>query len=393
MAVAQVPKPKRTYVDLIPFNPAYLVQPNGFVNLGATCYFNSLVQCILSCTSLFETLHEYRNRPSVKNNEIAQMLLDIFYSNKKKDPNIIHKSAELWHKIFQHAQRRQDLVRFTSGQQDVHEGMMLLLDMIDNIAPVKTLWEMRYMVSITCPDCGKEIVRTEETTNMCQIYSDEVNPSHPTQTAPVVKEDQASSANGDQPTPQTANGDRPTPTNGDKLIDTTANGDQPTPPNANGDHSTLGIQELAKKETESKEVTIKSFNNFIMVNSSVVEKFRCTNQECKSEKDKKKTHILQRVPEIVTVLLKKYNKKTLVKFPPTLVFRADNGKKFHYALVAQSEHSGSMSGGHYWSICLRCNESGDSLEAYNLNDISSSKTDMRPTENSYLIFYHFFKEE
>ena len=48
------------------YNEKYEFNPNGFVNLGATCYFNSLVQGLMSCTQLTETILEMDDRKSFK---------------------------------------------------------------------------------------------------------------------------------------------------------------------------------------------------------------------------------------------------------------------------------------------------------------------------------------
>ena len=36
-------------MDLIKYDQSLVGKGQGFINLGATCYFNSLLQCLLSC--------------------------------------------------------------------------------------------------------------------------------------------------------------------------------------------------------------------------------------------------------------------------------------------------------------------------------------------------------
>jgi ubiquitin C-terminal hydrolase len=50
----------------------------GFINKGATCYLNSLLQCILSCSSIYEVLKNKKNEPHIAKNKFAMELLNLF---------------------------------------------------------------------------------------------------------------------------------------------------------------------------------------------------------------------------------------------------------------------------------------------------------------------------
>jgi ubiquitin C-terminal hydrolase len=83
----------------------------------------------------------------------------------------------------------------------------------------------------------------------------------------------------------------------------------------------------------------------------------------------------------------KYRQKVVTPFPAKLEFFAKGGnKKYIYKLVAQSEHSGSMAGGHYWAICDR----KDGWKV--LNDSRVENHSAGPTENTYIIFYNYVGE-
>ena len=98
------------------------------------------------------------------------------------------------------------------------------------------------------------------------------------------------------------------------------------------------------------------------------------------------------IPEILPIIFKKYDnkmKKLEVKtlFPEKLEFTASGGKKkLVYKLVAQCEHSGTLNGGHYYAIGLR--KDGWKL----LNDSFVTDGTPGPTNNTYMVFYHFEKE-
>jgi len=119
-------------------------------------------------------------------------------------------------------------------------------------------------------------------------------------------------------------------------------------------------------------------------NGSVDENFICP--ECSGKNHKFKSVILTMIPEILPIVIKKYYEKKLTPFPAYLEFvSASKEKKLIYKLVAQSEHSGNMQGGHYWAIGLRAD--GWKL----LNDSSVSDGTPGPTHNTYLLFYHYEK--
>jgi hypothetical protein len=127
-------------------------------------------------------------------------------------------------------------------------------------------------------------------------------------------------------------------------------------------------------------------NRFLRKQNGFIEGFRCT--ECKSTLPKFKTTTLTMIPEILAVTVKKYYEKVLTPFPGKLEFISKGRKKkFKYTLVAQSEHSGSMFGGHYWAIGLRKND--NKLEWKSLNDSNVSDGVPGTTPNTYLLFYHF----
>jgi ubiquitin C-terminal hydrolase len=219
------------------------------------------------------------------------------------------------------AQARKDRVKMDSGQQDAHEGLMMFLDAMETIPEVRRLFEHRYKIEIKCYKCGKIIVDRKET----NLYMD---------VQPDLKTDQGSIA--------------------------------------------------AMMSADKFQTTKMDLVSFIRHQSGVHEGFTCTNPECKDKGDKLKTSTLCMVPEILPILIKKYLRKTLTLFPATLEFLGKgNTKKYTYVLVAQSEHAGSMGGGHYWAICRR----KDGWKT--LNDTSVSPGSPGPTENTYILFYHF----
>lgn len=312
-------------MDIIPYNSNYAVKPNGFVNIGNLCYCNSLLQCILSCTSIFEVLEKNKNKSHIRKNPFAQTILELYnWSASGKD--VGNRNVAIWGSLIAMSLKRKDNVKFDSGQQDAHEGLMFFLNELDTIPELKRLFEHRHRTQILCNVCKQWVVDKSETNLVFEVQPD-------------LKTEQHEKF---------------------KDIDDYYN-------------TSLPLNEFLRKQ-----------------NGYVDEDYVCPNPECKAKGHKFKTTTLTMIPEILPVTLKKYNHKVLTPFPSKLEFIAKGkGKKLIYKLVAQSEHAGSQGGGHYWAVALRKNTDEKTSEWYNLNDNSYCVTQPGPTLNSYLLFYHY----
>lgn len=147
---------KEAPIDLATYKEQYVPTAQGFVNLGATCYFNSLMQCILSCPVIFETLKSVAHKEYVSQNRIAMSLIDLWESALRGEP-IQEKGTPIWKDIIALSRASQSKVKMDYGQQDANEGLMLLLDSLDKIPEFKTLFQHRQKIQIICPDCKKVV--------------------------------------------------------------------------------------------------------------------------------------------------------------------------------------------------------------------------------------------
>lgn len=305
-------------LDLTAYEIKHVPTGQGFVNLGNTCYFNSLLQCLLSCPSIYTVLNSNRDKPHIAQNSLARDLLNLWDTALAGKP-IQSLGIPIWRQIVQIARKKTDRVRIDAhGQQDAHEGLMMFFDGIEQIPEVRRLFEYAQRVEVICPGCNKLVIDQREKNLVFEAQPD-------------LKASQIA-----------------------EFKDLDENFDKP-----------MQLSDFISRQ-----------------NTYIDENHICS--ECNEKIAKYKTIRISMMPEIFTVCFKKYKSKPLTPFPEQMEFPLKNSsRKLIYRLVAQSEHSGSMGGGHYWAICKRA----DGWKI--LNDSSVSDRACGPQTTTYIIFYHF----
>ena len=281
----------------------------GLPNSGVICYFNTLIQSLLSCPVIHQTLVKIRDTKEFASCQVARALLSMW-----EKPT---QSAKFAEEIMACMCKRN--INLKSGQQDVSEAFMTLLDLLECIPQIYQLFQHRYQTLIYCTDCEAVVSKDNDLGTLFQIQ-------------PNLNAGQS-----------------------DKFahIDPTYNKTQ-------------------------------SLNDFLMkTNNSTDADFKCP--KCNKPGEKFKTTMLQMVPEILPIVLKKYREKVMTDFPEFLEFpSSSSGTKLIYQLVAQCEHSGNQHGGHYWAICRR-------QQWYMFNDMHVSLVNYGPHPTTYMIWYCYLK--
>ncbi len=306
-------------IALLEYNKAYIPNGIGLSNFGNSCYFNSLLQCLLSCSSVLERMESIKTELHFINNPIAMSLYN-FYKGVKNGTNVDNIQYTLWTLLIRASRARKDRITMRLGsQEDAHEGLMMIMEILDSMPEIRILFEHAYNTEIYCHECKKmSSDRTEYNLTF------EVQADLKTEQLPIFH-----------------------------PID-----------------NTYGKQ--------------RTLEDFIKVQTGYVDKDYICSKCGKRGSKFKKTRLIV-VPEIMCIVIKKYERKDITPFTEKMYFNAPEGKKLEYQLVAQSEHAGDMRGGHYWAICLR----NDGWK--NLNDSSVRDDSPGPTNYTYILFYHYMR--
>lgn len=293
-------------------DPQYVPQdPIGFDNLGATCYFNSLLQALLSCSNLTKAFIQ------IELNDSPSAGLALIYKNmcSKLDQLNQHRAGILWKSFMKSISKRTDSL--DASQQCAGEALRLFLEALSldlgqclgqgtpKVTIVDRLFYHRMAHIIQCCECL-------ELTNQYSV---------------------------------------------DAILHVT-------------------IESIDKFQA----LEAGSDARLCFEQDTLLKDYQC--QSCKTRGLATKKERLVMVPEILTVMIKRYNNKgqkltQLVQLPEVLQIGPHS-----YKAVAQIEHQGSLSGGHYWANCLR------RTGWYTLNDTSCSKSEgFRPSGSTYITFY------
>ncbi len=141
--------------NLIEFKQNYLVYPFGLYNNSIICYFNSLIQTLLSCTSLTEYL--LHNEQKFINNSFIKIYINIIkkyitnqYINKDSNYLLENENLILFNEFINNIKNKN--IHFGYNQEDSGELLILLLEII-NDDYINNLFLHKYKCDIYCLSC------------------------------------------------------------------------------------------------------------------------------------------------------------------------------------------------------------------------------------------------
>lgn len=332
--------------------------PNAFplMNTGVICYLNSFLQSLAGCTAFTKAV--LHNESYVKQTATGSAIYHYVTNYMRPNPSM-DCSAIVLRALMQDLAVRRPHVRFGGGQESASEALMHILDMID---PEET--PIRRAETKETPKRRAETKETKET--------------------------------------------KETPKN---IVQATRSPIRRLFENKyTSQLMCWECKQVVSEITEyavnfnlfhiNKKLSPEAFSKALKVHVSVTEDYRCPKCPCecgattidekcpncgkKSNKVKAyRVYKLELMPEIVFCCFNIYNEHKIHYFPNHLEFDAVGGGKLEYMLVSQIEHSGSLSGGHYWARSMRKNG-----EVFLLNDSSIYRSTFAPSNETYIVVYN-----
>ena len=133
----------------------------GLPNLGSTCYFNSILQGLISCPKFNETV--LANRDLMKTQTALAIYDFVYRATNGTNPNPQLVKDALTADLSNTSDIMQ--LRFGQGQECAYEAYTFLIDKMD-CKPVSTLFTCRVTNTITCTNCKYELVHKDLLTSI-----------------------------------------------------------------------------------------------------------------------------------------------------------------------------------------------------------------------------------
>jgi len=282
-------------MELIAYDKNFVPHPFGLTNSGAICWFNSLLQSLLSCSSLNKIVIENHHQSKFASNEILNHYLKLLQYGLDNDKSRQVFTGQDHVQIINIIIKKQAQSKFKrklgSGNQDADEGFKLAIDTIRNKS-ITELFQLRYRGFITCNLCKNT---HESTPNLGDLN---------------ITIDIAMDIFDGKPSEKHAEIIQKYIIYHDEYLD-----DNYTCLHCKSKGNKIKFAKL----TMLPEILVLLFKKYTSKGGSV----RAVKQN--------------------------------ITFPQVLSFTRKGGGKTKYQLISQCEHSGSLGGGHYWAISLRKN--------------------------------------
>jgi ubiquitin C-terminal hydrolase len=315
--------------EYLVYDKTYVPPPCGFNNIGAICWFNSLLQSLISLPAINRVLLD--NEDELAENHLAMEMIKFLKKVFEIDPetgdvkgavampptDTLYGSTMVLNGLIRELRRlREKNKKMPNGQEGVQDYFNDFLELL-NYDPITRLFNNKYMYMMKCEHCG----------NIAQ------------------HKDNAQK---------------------DTFID-------------------MDCDRVFKTREE--------FCKWIEFHGTPIEYFICEKCKKKTEQAVRVQKLcLLREVVVIFYKSKWLRNQQNAWFPQYLQFSGRDGQPFNYKLAAQIEHSGHYnrithtSSGHYYCHALRD-------RYYTFNDCSVRQADPLPTAQSTVLFYHMLPRD
>lgn len=164
--------------DLIPRDDKFAVAPRGFNNIGATCWFNAIVQTLLSSAVFNRKLMD--DRRYLEQNKLARLWIQLVEYLQSDNTILLARVPQYTHSLLSaftevlKADKNVFGVNGT-GNQCADEGLVLFISAFKH-EPLTDLFYNVHKLVIKCPNCEKIVSRTHDKQIQHLIITDQILP-------------------------------------------------------------------------------------------------------------------------------------------------------------------------------------------------------------------------
>jgi ubiquitin C-terminal hydrolase len=389
-------------MDLKSFEEKLLPPAFGFRNMGVTCYFNSLMQSLLSCTSLTEVMLKNRNLDEYKNNPVATKyisILDQIFSGA--EAHVIEQlSPAMWITIIQYLKNHKSHSYFGNGQEDSHESFKMLMECWEDLDEVIELFTHKDHISIYCTSCSQwnnsqsEDISNNNISNEILLYYElarGLKSEIPLSLERIVK-----ASDREHGTIEGFLSRQITYMEKGYRCQCFKKELYYFDYNGNRRLKDFPCACRCSDEKKSRAKDCKCEDDELKKNNGRCAdlcdcKCKCNSQKCQyrchSDLPKLKVVSMRLIPEILVIMCPaKVHGKYNEEFPENLRFKTKYGE-IKYRAISQIIHSGGASGGHYWANSIRMTANGP--QWFELNDSGFNRVGgFKANEGTYVVIYH-----
>lgn len=162
----------------VPYDPEFVPEPFGLNNTGVICWLNSVLQVLLSCSALNQTIMKFEG--AFANNAFAKeylRLLKAILPNKRDMPslkkdNLATASANILHEFVKQLRARGKNIRMGYSQECVDEAFILFIELFDCPA-VELLFNNIYELYIDCSACQRRVSSVRDKSIKIDMFCNE----------------------------------------------------------------------------------------------------------------------------------------------------------------------------------------------------------------------------
>ncbi len=397
-------------MNLDAFDEKIIPNACGFRNLGATCYFNSLLQSLLSCSSLTRIMISNRNNPRYEKNSVAMAYIYVLdrvfiIDDRHSDTLPLSELSPLfWNSIINYLKEKGSHQYFGKGQEDSHESFKMLMECWEDLKEVVWLFSHKDHISIYCTACRQWNNDQDEDINNKNPFNETLQffevpkgfkSEIPREIERMIKPSDAENGTLEgfltRQITFMDEGYRCSCYAPHACIIDSSNNSYRLKPEA----CACVCDDEKKRRANNCICTndeLKGNNGKCLDTCNCVckcnRKDGLCNYKCNSKLVKIKTVTMKIIPNILVLMCpSKVAGKYDENFPDTLIFRTKKSRA-KYRIVSQIIHSGGASGGHYWAHAAR--NTPDGLKWFELDDTHTTKINgFKSSAGTYVLFYHF----